>query len=336
MSQTVVVARHRDEVLEGVRAMAPMLVVYAPFGLLVGAAVAASDNPVAAWLSTWTIYGGAAHLAVLDVLHNGTGVLGAAVVGLLINARMVAYAASLAPHWRTASVRSRVAAAAMLTDATWGLTLNHPSDSAAVRRRFYFGAASRCGRMARVRHHGCAPGPLGPGCPCRHSSAGHDARGVGGATAADPSWARRRHRGDGRRGCHLRHGRGYRARAGRGGRGQRGRTRAQEGIMTTVVALLLVGAGSLAYRLVPLLGAARVPEAVSRVAGWAGVSVLSAVTVRGVLHHHDRSIPWAVPVAVVSLAVALVVAARGRGILVVLGAGAGTYLALSTVIGALT
>lgn len=140
MSQTVVVARQRDDVLEGVRAMAPMLVVYAPFGLLVGAAVAASDNPVAAWLSTWTVYGGAAHLAVLDVLQHGTGVLGAAVVGLLINARMVAYAASLAPHWRTASARSRVAAAAMLTDATWGLTHNHPSDSAAVRRRFYFGA----------------------------------------------------------------------------------------------------------------------------------------------------------------------------------------------------
>jgi len=106
--------------------------------------------------------------------------------------------------------------------------------------------------------------------------------------------------------------------------------------MTTLVALLLVGAGSFAYRLLPLLGAARVPDAVSRVAGWAGVSVLAAVTVRGVLHHQDRSIPWAVPVAVVALAVALVGAARGRGFLVVLGAGAGTYVALSTVIGAVT
>ena len=106
--------------------------------------------------------------------------------------------------------------------------------------------------------------------------------------------------------------------------------------MTTLVALLLVGAGSFTYRLLPLLGAARVPEAVSRVAGWAGVSVLAAVTVRGVLHHHDRSIPWAVPVAVVALAVALAVAVRGRGILVVLGAGAGTYVALSTVVGVLT
>jgi branched-subunit amino acid transport protein len=106
--------------------------------------------------------------------------------------------------------------------------------------------------------------------------------------------------------------------------------------MKTVVALLLVGAGSLAYRLLPLLGAARVPEAVSRAAGWAGVSVLSAVTVRGALHHQDRSIPWAVPVAVVALAVALAVAARGRSILVVLCAGAGTYVALATVTGALT
>ena len=106
--------------------------------------------------------------------------------------------------------------------------------------------------------------------------------------------------------------------------------------MTTVVALVLVGAGSLAFRLLPLLGAARVPGSVSRVAGWAGVSVLSAVTVQGVLHHHDRSIPLAVPVAVVALAVALAAAARERGVLVVLAAGAGTYLALSAVIGALT
>jgi hypothetical protein len=42
--------------------------------------------------------------------------------------------------------------------------------------------------------------------------------------------------------------------------------------MTTVVALLLVGVGSVAYRMLPLLGAARVPEAVSTAAGWAGIS----------------------------------------------------------------
>jgi predicted branched-subunit amino acid permease len=136
------VARERDDVLAGIRAMAPMLVAYAPFGLLVGAAVAGSESPVAAWLSTWTIYGGAAHLAVLDVLHAGTGALGAALVGLLVNARMVAYSVSLAPHWRRTSLVSKLGAAAMLTDATWGLARDRDSATDAARRRFYFGAGA--------------------------------------------------------------------------------------------------------------------------------------------------------------------------------------------------
>ena len=101
---------------------------------------------------------------------------------------------------------------------------------------------------------------------------------------------------------------------------------------STVVALLLVGAGSLAFRALPLLGAPRLPASVSTVAGWAGVSVLTAVTVRAVLDHRDASIPWAVPVAVISTGVAMAFAARGRGMLVVLGVGAGSYLALSTLI----
>lgn len=105
--------------------------------------------------------------------------------------------------------------------------------------------------------------------------------------------------------------------------------------MTTVIALLLVGVGSVAYRLLPLLGAARVPEQVSTVAGWAGVSVLATVAVRGVLNHRDDSIPWAVPVALVSVALGLTLAARGRPPLVVLGAGAGAYLVLSATVGAL-
>jgi predicted branched-subunit amino acid permease len=130
-----------EDVLAGVRAMAPMLLAYAPFGLLVGAAVAGSQSPTVAWLSTWTIYGGAAHLAVLEMLQHDAGVVGAALVGLLINARLVAYAVSLAPHWRATSPWSRVAAAAMLTDATWALARTRVTDSGEARRRFYFGAA---------------------------------------------------------------------------------------------------------------------------------------------------------------------------------------------------
>ena len=106
--------------------------------------------------------------------------------------------------------------------------------------------------------------------------------------------------------------------------------------MTTVIALALVGAGSLAFRLLPLLGAARVPETVSRSASWAGLSVLVAVTVRGVLHHQDASIPWPVLVALVSVVLGLAAAARGRSTLVVLGIGAGSYLVLSAALGAVS
>jgi hypothetical protein len=105
--------------------------------------------------------------------------------------------------------------------------------------------------------------------------------------------------------------------------------------MTTVIALALVGLGSVAYRLLPLLGAARVPERVSQVAGWAGASVLATVTVRGVLNHRDDGIPWAVPVALVSVGLGLAVAARGRRPLAVLAVGAGSYLVLSATVGAL-
>ena len=116
--------------------MAPMLVAYAPFGLLVGAAVAASANPLAAWLATWTIYGGAAHLAVLDVLAHGSGWAAAAAVGLLVNVRLTAYATAMAPEWRTAPVRHRALAAVILTDATWALARGRTHGQ----REFYVGA----------------------------------------------------------------------------------------------------------------------------------------------------------------------------------------------------
>jgi predicted branched-subunit amino acid permease len=129
--------RQRGPAAEGALAMAPMLLAYVPFALVVGTAVARSEHPVAAWLGTSTIYGGAAHLAVLDVLAGGAGWLPAAAIGLLVNARLVAYAAALAPGWRTAPLGQRLGAAVMLTDAPWALSRRRPGD-----RAFYLGCAA--------------------------------------------------------------------------------------------------------------------------------------------------------------------------------------------------
>ncbi|MDP3891433.1 AzlC family ABC transporter permease [Nocardioides sp.] len=133
-------ARASAPMRSGARAMLPMVAAYAPFGLLVGAAVARSDQPWAAWLATWTIYSGAAHLAVLDVLGSGAGVVGAVLVGLTVNARLVAYSASMAPDWRSASVGRRALVGLALTDAPWALANDAPGDARA-RRASYAGAA---------------------------------------------------------------------------------------------------------------------------------------------------------------------------------------------------
>ncbi|MGN6577927.1 MAG: AzlC family ABC transporter permease, partial [Nocardioides sp.] len=121
----------------GVRAMAPVAVAYVPFGLLVGTSVAASDHPLAAWLATWTVYGGAAHLAVLDVLGHGSGWVAAGAVGVLVNARLAAYSTAMAPQWRTASLRTRLLAGLLLTDAPWALARSRTSGQ----RSYYLGAA---------------------------------------------------------------------------------------------------------------------------------------------------------------------------------------------------
>jgi predicted branched-subunit amino acid permease len=117
--------------------MMPMILAFVPFALVVGATVASSANPLAAWLATWTIYGGAAHLAVLGVLAHGSGWPTATAVGLLVNARLAAYATAMAPQWRSAPRGQRALAALMLTDVAWALA----RDRGHSQRQFYLGAA---------------------------------------------------------------------------------------------------------------------------------------------------------------------------------------------------
>jgi branched-subunit amino acid transport protein len=98
--------------------------------------------------------------------------------------------------------------------------------------------------------------------------------------------------------------------------------------MTTLLAVLVVGAGSLLFRLAPLLGAARMPDRLPRLAALAGMSVLAAVTVRGVLGHRDEAVSASTLVAAVAVATGLLLSARGKPLLLSLAAGAATYLVL--------
>lgn len=98
--------------------------------------------------------------------------------------------------------------------------------------------------------------------------------------------------------------------------------------MNVGIAVLVVGLGSLAFRLVPLVAARRVPARLSTVAGWAGVAVLAAYTVRAVLQHHDPAVPAASLVAAFAVGAGLLVAVRRGSVLLAIGACAAVYLAV--------
>jgi branched-subunit amino acid transport protein len=105
--------------------------------------------------------------------------------------------------------------------------------------------------------------------------------------------------------------------------------------LTVALAVGAVGAGSLLFRLLPFVGAGRIPAHVARAAGWAGLSVLAALVVRAVVGHQDPGVPGAPYLAGLALIVALALAHRSRSALVSVAGGALTYLALAAAVAAL-
>lgn len=104
----------------GVLAMAPMVLAYAPFALIIGSTVATVDEPVAGWAGSWLILGGSAHLAALQGIAGG-GALLAIATALLVNTRLLVYGMSMAPRWREQPRWFRLLAPALLIDPTWAL-----------------------------------------------------------------------------------------------------------------------------------------------------------------------------------------------------------------------
>jgi len=105
--------------------------------------------------------------------------------------------------------------------------------------------------------------------------------------------------------------------------------------MNTWLAVLAIGLGSLALRVLPLLTTRRLPERLTVAAGAGGLGVLAGFTVRSVLEYADPATPYAVPVAVVVVGVGLAAAFRGSGVLTATTAGLVVYVALAGGLGAL-
>jgi len=135
----------RTEVRAGAAAVAPMLVGVIPFGLVAGATPAANGFGLRAAVGLSTIvFAGASQLAATDVLANGGSALVAALAACTINLRMLLYSASLAPHLAAEPLRRRLAAAYLLTDQAYAISItrwSEPDDDPEGRLPFYFGGA---------------------------------------------------------------------------------------------------------------------------------------------------------------------------------------------------
>lgn len=121
LHQTARVGRARGPFAAGVATATPLIVGFVPFGLLVGTAVSASGDAVAAWTGTLLIYGGSAQLTLLHLLQEGSTAWAAVLAAVLVHLRLMVFSTSLAPIWRGAPLRWKVLAAATVIEPTWAV-----------------------------------------------------------------------------------------------------------------------------------------------------------------------------------------------------------------------
>ncbi|MHB8572511.1 MAG: AzlC family ABC transporter permease [Candidatus Dormibacteria bacterium] len=120
--QPVAVAPEPDSIRDGLRVAAPfmpvILVFSAGFGVL---ARASGFSPEAAMVMSLVAFGGAAQIASVGVLAAGGSTVGALAVGLLVQARYVPMALSMADSW-TGPPWRRFLGAQLLVDGAWVLS----------------------------------------------------------------------------------------------------------------------------------------------------------------------------------------------------------------------
>ena len=137
-------AADRVAFLDGVRAMLPLLLGVAPFGLVIGVTVAELGVPhLAGWSLGWLVYAGSAQLAAVGLLAGSASAVVVVASVAVINLRLALYSAAMAPHWRGTSTAWRLVAAYLLVDPSF-----------AVGSRSYDGSRPR--RQAHLHYLGAA------------------------------------------------------------------------------------------------------------------------------------------------------------------------------------
>lgn len=134
----------RQAFFDGLRDVSPTLLGVIPFGLVAGfAAIEAGLSLAHAVGFSIAVFAGASQLAALDLLGSGSNLAVVAGTALVINSRMLMYSASLAPDLIEVPLRRRAAAAYVLVDQVYALSVvRYRRDPRAPHRlAYYFGTA---------------------------------------------------------------------------------------------------------------------------------------------------------------------------------------------------
>lgn len=136
----------RGRFAEGVRHGMPFILVVAPFGLLFGTVGADVGLDLLQILGfSVLVVAGASQFAALQLLVDQAPVAVAVLTGLAVNLRMAMYSASLMPHFVGASLRLRAAAAYLMVDQVYAMSVQRYAVGDLTldeRLAYYFGVAA--------------------------------------------------------------------------------------------------------------------------------------------------------------------------------------------------
>ena len=129
----------RTAALDGVRAALPVLLGVAPFGLIVGATAAATEiGGLVGFLSSPIVFAGAAQIATIQLVDQGSTALVVIATALVINSRHLMYSAGLAGAFGDFPLRWRLLLAYGLTDHLFVLaSIRYERLTDPVGRRWY-------------------------------------------------------------------------------------------------------------------------------------------------------------------------------------------------------
>lgn len=121
-----------------IRDILPILVSVVPFAMTIGVTISTAPiNDLAGWLGGPLIAAGSAHMTVVGLAGTGASNLAIIATALLINARLAAYSAALAPIFRNQPRWFRWVAPHLIVDQTFVLAEAQRDRPTAWMRRYW-------------------------------------------------------------------------------------------------------------------------------------------------------------------------------------------------------